>query len=352
MQSFYSLTPDKIATLASPRILTEQHLNSLYSHVYRKRSPDPTLVTGIPKQLIAKLSQYPAGPIKIKTYEQSKYDHSVKFLFELHDGNCIETVLMPEANRLTLCLSSQVGCRQACTFCHTGRLGLIRNLTTAEIVGQVASALHWIDQNPEWSVVAKAAPHVKVSNIVFMGMGEPLDNTPAIIDSVKIFCHTAGLQIAMRRISVSTSGHLDGMKELFESLPKVSLALSLHSPFEQERSKVMPINRRWSIKELLDYIKMKQAQGTGTVFVQYTLLGGVNDSSDHARALVNLLEGMNVKVNLIPFNAFSGTLFKAPTPEQLAIFRDILHNSSIRVMVRFSKGQDIAAACGQLANTK
>jgi 23S rRNA (adenine2503-C2)-methyltransferase len=289
----------------------------------------------------------------------SRYDHSVKFLFQLPGvapaespsaESRIETVLMPEKNRITLCVSSQVGCRQACTFCHTGRMGLQRNLTAGEIVGQLVAANAWIAAHPQWLEDLKLPPFQRVTNIVFMGMGEPLDNVEEVARAIEIMTDALGPAIALRRISVSTAGHLDGLARMLELHPQVRLALSVHSPFEAERSRIMPINRRWPLSAVLAAIHRAQQTQPHEVLLQYTLIHGVNDSLEHARELVRITEGLRIKVNLIPLNEIDPSRFCSPARESVEAFRDYLHQSGLRVMVRYSKGQDIAAACGQLVS--
>lgn len=293
-------------------------------------------------------SQFSLDPVRIGVSHISAYDMSVKFEMVLGDGERIETVLMPEAKRITICVSSQVGCRQACTFCHTGRMGLRRNLTAGEIVGQLWAATQWLRAHPEWLVANRLPSDQRVTNMVFMGMGEPLDNPQAVIQSIRILTDVYGLGIALRRISVSTAGHLDGLEEVVREIPDIRLALSVHSTDERERSRIMPINRRWPLGMVLERFRALPTQQENGLLLQYTLIKGVNDQLEHARRLVELTAGMNVKVNLIPFNRISPSLFDAPSAEHVTSFRDVIHKAGVRVMIRYSKGQDIGAACGQL----
>ena len=285
---------------------------------------------------------------EIDRLEKSAYDSSVKFLLKFADGERVEAVLMPESNRVTICLSTQVGCAQACSFCHTGRLGLTRNMTAGEIVAQLQLAQQWIDQNPLWLQNLRLPPKTRVSNIVFMGMGEPLDNVESVIKAIRIVTDQYTFELAAKRVSVSTAGHLDGLRVLVNQLPKVSLALSLHNAFDQQRSKIMPINKRWPLREVLDFLRGLDWKGR-CVMIQYTLIANVNDSSAHAQELMNCLKTLPVKINIIPLNPFLSSRLRGPDQEALYKFRDILHQGGYRVMVRYSKGQDIAAACGQLA---
>lgn len=304
---------------------------------------------GLPKNLSHKFDQEftPAKP-EIISHHQSRYDASVKFVVALHDGSKVEMVLMPESKRVTLCVSSQVGCAQGCIFCHTGRMGLLRNLEASEIVGQVWMANQWIKDNPEWLRLTRLPPLQKITNIVFMGMGEPLDNVSAVAKAITILTNPYGMNIAKRKISVSTAGHLDGLEEMLTIHPDVRLAISVHSAFETERSKIMPINRRWPLTKLVDMLKDLPTQKENGLLLQYTLISGVNDSEEHARELVKLFNGMNVKINIIPLNPVGPSRLKGPDTGKLEAFRDEIYKSGMRVMIRYSKGQDIGGACGQL----
>jgi len=288
--------------------------------------------------------------MSVQSEYESAYDGSVKFLVTLADHNKIEMVLMPESKRVTLCVSSQVGCAQGCNFCHTGRMGLIRNLSTAEIVGQLWLANQWISDHPAWLGKNRLPELQRVTNIVFMGMGEPLDNVEAVGRSISILTDVYGPNIALRRISVSTAGHLEGLERLLEIHPDVRLAISVHSPSSVERSRIMPINRRWPLEELLDRLRAKPNLQKNGLLLQYTLIAGVNDSLEAADKLLEITSGLNVKINLIPLNPVGPSRFRAPAVERIEAFRDRIYDAGIRVLVRYSKGQDIAAACGQLVN--
>jgi 23S rRNA (adenine2503-C2)-methyltransferase len=325
------------------------HARSLFRSAYKEGISTPWTEPGLPKSLSTHIAnEY--GPLDLTIGREllSSYDGSAKFVIQLGDGRQVEMVLMPEAKRITLCVSSQVGCAQACTFCHTGRMGLVRNLNAAEIVGQVWTANRWIKDHPEWLEKNRLPVHQRVSNIVFMGMGEPLDNVDAVARSITILTNPYGACIAMRRISVSTAGHLDGLDALLKIHPDVRLAISVHSADVAERSKIMPINRKWPLPILIEKLRNLPIQQEHGLLLQYTLIHGVNDSVQHAEKLIALVQGLNVKINLIPLNPVGPSRFQSPELERLEAFRDTVYRSGIRVMVRYSKGQDIAAACGQL----
>lgn len=276
-------------------------------------------------------------------------DHSLKFGVTLHDGLVVESVLMPEKTRLTLCVSTQAGCRQACAFCHTGRMGFTRNLSAAEIVGQVVEANRWIRDNPDWVAQTGLPAEQSVSNLVFMGMGEPLDNLEALQPALEILLDPMGWGFAPRKVTVSTAGHLDGLRALLSWNLGVSVALSLHAVDPALRRKIMPIELRYPVVEVLAFLRQQMTEKKlKTFLVQYTVMAGVNDTEESAHQLVQLLAPFSPKVNLIPFNPFSGSAFRAPTHERLFSFKGILQKASLATSIRFSKGKDIHAACGQL----
>lgn len=327
----------------------KMHAQNLFRAAYKDSNPVPWSREGLPKKYAKYCEEKFVGPnLRVVSEHLSQYDRSVKFVIELSDLRQIEMVLMPESKRVTLCVSSQVGCAQACVFCHTGRMGLARNLDASEIIGQVWLANKWISEHPQWLVETRLPPQQRITNIVFMGMGEPLDNVPAVAKSISIMTDPYGLNLAIRRISVSTAGHLDGLEELVKIHPAVRLAISVHSAIDAERSKIMPINRRWPLAQLIQKLRSLPTQQENGLLIQYTLISGVNDSLRHAEKLVEILDGLNVKINIIPLNPVGPSRLKAPETHQLEIFRDKIYKSGVRVMVRYSKGQDIAAACGQL----
>lgn len=333
------------SSIGVPRI----HARNLFRSAYKDSMPKPWDRPGLPKALLSRFTtDYRTLDLKIDRELLSSYDGSVKFVIGLVDGRQVEMVLMPESKRMTLCVSSQVGCAQACTFCHTGRMGLDRNLSAAEIVGQVWTANRWLKENPEWLTSNRLPVYQRVSNIVFMGMGEPLDNVDAVARALTILTDPYGAGIAKRRISVSTAGHLDGLDALLKIHPDVRLAISVHSADVVERSKIMPINRKWPLPQLIERLRNLPQQQEHGLLLQYTLINGVNDSVEHAKKLIALVQGMNVKINIIPLNPIDPSRFQAPDSARLELFRDTIYASGIRVLVRYSKGQDIAAACGQL----
>lgn len=272
--------------------------------------------------------------------EQTSIDGTKKWLLKVDEVNAVETVFIPEKNRGTLCVSSQVGCTLNCTFCATGAQGFNRHLTTAEIISQV------------W-VAAKKLGHTKnnrvITNVVMMGMGEPLANYSNVLPALNIMRDDLGFGFANRRVTVSTAGLVPKILQLNEDAD-VSLAISLHSPFDDLRNKLVPLNKKYDIKTLLDscktFIKDKRK---ARITIEYTLIDGVNDQPEHARALCRLLSDLPSKINLIPFNPFPGTLFKQSKPEAIENFKRICMKNGFISTVRKTRGDDIDAACGQLA---
>jgi len=272
---------------------------------------------------------------------QKGEDTSLKFLTQFPDGHSVESVLVPEKHRLTLCLSTQIGCKQACTFCQTGRMGFIRHLKTHEIIEQYWFAEILRKKMQEEGIYLQ---YKNISNIVFMGMGEPLDNLNHVLNSLEILTDPQGPNIGQRKITVSTVGILPQLEELIQKT-KVSIALSLHYPFEEERSLHMPCNQKHSLSQIIHILEKYKEK---TFFIQYVLIKGLNDTLSHAQKLASLLENVSCKINLIPLNECSSSSLERPDLEHIFIFQKELKEKGFVVTIRFSKGQDIDAACGQL----
>jgi len=263
---------------------------------------------------------------------ETSSDGTKKYLFRLADGQTVESVRIPmENDRSTVCISTQVGCAMQCAFCLTGTFGLIRNLETAEIVNQVCA-------------VAKEGP---VNNIVLMGMGEPLHNLDNVVDALKILYLDDGMGFGTRKVTLSTCGLVPEMLELAKRIP-VNLAVSLNATTDEVRDRLMPVNRRYPLKELMAACRAYPLKPHQRITFEYILIRGVNDSLDDAKRLVKLLHGIKAKVNLIPFNEHAGSDFQAPTPAGIEAFQTYLLDRNIVAIRRASKGQDISAACGQL----
>ncbi len=269
-------------------------------------------------------------------------DGTHKWLIRLDDGNCIETVFIPEDGRGTLCISSQVGCALDCTFCSTARQGFNRNLTVGEIIGQLWLAKKILQPDPESERV--------ISNVVMMGMGEPLLNFENVVKAMELMLDDNAYGLSKRRVTLSTSGVVPALDRLRDRV-EVSLAISLHAPNDALRDQLVPINRKYPIKQLLDscmrFLVGKAARERITI--EYVMLDGVNDSDENARELAVVLKDVPAKVNLIPFNPFPETRYKRSSNNRIHRFRDILEAAGLIVMTRKTRGDDIDAACGQLA---
>ncbi|MDJ0624466.1 MAG: 23S rRNA (adenine(2503)-C(2))-methyltransferase RlmN [Desulfocapsaceae bacterium] len=272
-------------------------------------------------------------------------DGTVKMGFELSDGYMVEAVLIPEEDRNTLCVSSQVGCAMQCSFCLTGTMGFIRNLSPAEIVNQVCAARDYLLAQPDKSLIGPR----EVTNIVFMGMGEPLNNLDNVLTSISILTEQKGLDFTGRRITVSTCGIVPRMHELGEK-SSVNLAVSLHAINDATRNTLMPINRKYPLDVLLEACRTYPMPKRRRIMFEYILLDGINDSLEEAEELARRLRNIPCKINLLAYNESDGLPYKSPTREKLIAFQDVLRKHHYSVFIRTSRGADIAAACGQLAS--
>ena len=275
---------------------------------------------------------------------QDSSDGTRKWLIKVEGGSCIEMVYIPEKDRGTLCVSSQIGCALDCSFCATGKQGFNRDLSTAEIIGQLWIAAESFDQ------FGTKSPR-RVTNVVMMGMGEPLMNFDNVVDAMNLMMEDNAYGLSKRRVTLSTAGVVPALDQLAE-VTDVSLAISLHAPNDELRNELVPINRKYSVTEFVqsakNYIE-KMPDNRRKATVEYTLMDQVNDRSVHARELAILLKDLPCKINLIPFNPFPGSDYKRVTNTALNRFRDILQGEGYTVTVRTTRGDDIAAACGQLA---
>jgi len=267
---------------------------------------------------------------------QESADGTLKYLFELHDGHSLETVLIPDPPRNTLCVSSQVGCAFGCTFCLTGTMGFKRNLNTAEIVDQVCQVRRDLGSRGH------------ISNIVFMGMGEPLANYDAVLNSIEVMTDPNGLAFSHRRITVSTAGLVPQLMKLGEQSP-VNLAISLHASSDAVRNQIMPINRIYPLSSVMEACRCYPLAPRKRITFEYILIADLNDSIGDARNLVKLLSGMRAKVNLIPLNPHPRCTLRRPSEDRILAFQDVLRQADLTVIIRQSRGADISAACGQLA---
>lgn len=276
---------------------------------------------------------YIANAVIEKKFE-SKLDDTVKYLFRLNDGEFVESVLMDYHHGHTICISTQVGCRMNCSFCATGKSGFSRNLTPSEMLAQIQAAQ--IDTG------------IRISNVVMMGMGEPLDNYQNVLRFLELVSSDEGLNIGMRHISLSTCGIVDKIYDLADKKLQLTLSVSLHAPNDEIRSRTMPVNHKWNIDELLKACRYYGNLTGRRISFEYAMISGVNDSDDCARELASRLKGTLSHVNLIPVNSVTGSGYKKSTAERLQKFSRILANSGITATVRRTLGSDINASCGQL----
>jgi len=308
----------------------------IFHWVYGKGIDSVDMMTNLSREHRALLSQkvYISRLIEIK--RQISSDGTEKFLFALEDDHRIESVLIPEEERLTLCISTQVGCGMGCTFCLTGKGGLIRNLKSSEIINQFLTIQKNLSGD-KW-----------ITNIVFMGMGEPLANYKNTIKAIEILTHPHGIAFSARKITLSTSGLIPQIKRLGESGLNINLAISLNASADEQRCMIMPINNRYPLPKLLDACKKYPLKKRRMLSFEYVLIRGLNDSPEDAKRVTKLLRGIRCKINLLPFNEFPGSQYKKPSEESILKFQEVLLNHHFSVFIRKSRGADILAACGQL----
>jgi len=310
----------------------------VFSWLYRPEINDFSQMTDLAKELRASLTEQACFTWPRITAIERSQDGTVKFGFKLKDDNYIESVLIPEEGRNTLCVSSQVGCAMACGFCLTGSIGFKRNLRPGEIVGQVVRVREWLpDNNPDG-----------ISNLVFMGMGEPLANFDNLLIALDILTEQRGLDFSERRITVSTCGLVPQIIELGHKT-RVNLAISLHTVDDAIRSRLMPINKKYPVADLLEACRNFPMPKRKRIMFEYILIKDLNDSESDAELLAQKLKGIPCKINLLPYNESQAMPYKRPSDDRIELFQNTLWNAGYTVLVRASRGSDISAACGQLA---
>jgi len=329
-----SMTLKELKALAAERGLPAFRALQVYRWLQRGVSSFDEM-TDLPKDLREALAAgcYIAGA-EIERKFRSRLDGTVKYLFRMHDGQLVESVLMRYLYGLTLCVSTQVGCRMGCAFCATGKSGFSRNLAPSEMLAQVQAA--------------QADAGERISNLVLMGMGEPLENYDNVLRFLELVSSEEGMNVGMRHISLSTCGIVDRIYDLAEKRLQLTLSVSLHAPNDEIRSRLMPVNRRWGVEELLKACRFYAEKTGRRISFEYAMIGGVNDSAACARELAARLKGMLCHVNLIPVNSVKGSPFRKSTQARDRLFIRILSESGITATVRRTLGADINASCGQL----
>src|SRR6266568_833261 len=330
------LLPAELETLAESLSVPRYRGRQIASWIYVKGATDIAAMSDLPKELRQKLAEQAEVALPEVERRTPSQDGSEKLVLRLGDGARIQAVLMPDEDRLTLCVSTQVGCGFGCAFCFTGTMGVERNLTAGEIVGQVMAARAGL---PAGS---------RLTHIVYMGVGEPLANYAATVKSIRILTDPRGLALAPRRITVSTVGLVGGIERLARENLRVNLAISLHATTNETRDRLMPVNKGFAIEPLLAACRRFPLPFRQRMTFEYVLLDGVNDTRQDALKLGRLLKGIRAKVNLIPFNDWQGAPFARPPLPRILAFQSVLLEQGITATVRWSKGEDIGAACGQL----
>ena len=332
-----SMTCAEIAGLCSSLGLPSYRAGQIFEWLQKRGAMSYDEMTNIPLSLRKELSvKHPIRSCSIELKQVSRIDGTVKYLFRLSDGNFVESVLMKYKYGYSLCVSSQVGCKMGCSFCASTKNGCVRSLLASEILGQIHAAQRDMD--------------VRVSHVVMMGMGEPLDNFDNTLRFLELVGDDKGLNISLRNISVSTCGLVPGIYRLMDSGFPITLSVSLHAPNDELRSQMMPVNKRYPLAQLIKACKEYTDRTSRRISFEYAMIKGVNDSDTCARELSRLLRGMLCHVNLIPANEISESSHKRSTADRLKIFSSILMNEGINVTVRRSLGSDIDASCGQLRN--
>ena len=336
MQNIKGFTLDGLTAWMAERGEPAFRARQIFQWLYQRRVDDFESMSNLAKPLRAELAaHFSLGGLERSDVRTSS-DGSIKYAFRLADGSQVEAVLMPNNTHHTLCVSTQVGCAMGCDFCMTARMGLVRNLSAGEIVQQVLEAYADL---PEGALIR---------NVVFMGMGEPLHNYDNLVAALEILTADHGFGFSWRRLTISTSGLVPAIRRFARERVRANLAVSLNGVTDEVRSRLMPVNRRWNIAELLRACREIPKEPRERITIEYVLLEGITDDLADARKLVKLLHGLKCKVNLIPFNPWPGSPYRGPDLEHARRFQEELLNRGLLATLRISKGQDIQAACGQL----
>ena len=338
---------DVLITAGIPEKQGRMRAGQIWQWIYQKGVRDFADMTNLSKDIRAMLAEQFVVAVPEVVTKQVSEDGTRKYLVRIAGGHEVEIVYIPEEGRGTLCISSQVGCTLTCSFCHTGTQRLVRNLTAAEIIGQVMVARDDLGEWPKLGVPNPPEARL-LSNIVLMGMGEPLYNFEAVRDAMKIAMDPEGISLSRRRITLSTSGVVPEIARTADEIGCM-LAVSFHATTDAVRDGLVPINKKWNIEALLDALRAyPKASNSERITFEYVMLKGVNDSDEDARRLVQLIKGIPAKINLIPFNEWPGAPYERSSNNRIRAFSDIVFNAGYSSPVRKPRGEDIMAACGQL----
>ncbi|MDF3853237.1 23S rRNA (adenine(2503)-C(2))-methyltransferase RlmN [Paracoccus sp. P2] len=337
---------EALVEAGTPERQARMRVGQIWQWIYHWGVRDFAQMTNLAKDYRALLAEKFEIALPEIVTRQISADGTRKYLLRINGGHEVETVYIPEENRGTLCISSQVGCTLTCSFCHTGTQKLVRNLTAGEIVGQVLVARDDLD---EWPKPGAPKDETRlVSNVVLMGMGEPLYNFDNVRDAMKVVMDGEGISLSRRRVTLSTSGIVPEIARTAEEIGCL-LAVSFHATTDETRDRLVPVNKKWNIETLLnalrDYPRLSNSE---RITFEYVMLDGVNDSDEDARRLVRLIRGIPAKVNLIPFNEWPGSPYRRSSWERIEAFADIVHKAGYASPIRTPRGEDIMAACGQL----
>lgn len=342
LPSLTGLTPDSLAAWLKEAGEPSFRANQILEWVWKKKVGSIDAMSNLPAALRGKLTEsFRLGTLE-HTHTQGSADTTRKFLFKLHDGRYVESVLIPanpalygeKSDRRTLCVSSQVGCAYGCKFCASGLAGFTRNLDASEIAGQV--------------LAAEQLSGERVDSLVFMGMGEPLANLDNLLEAISLITGEKTLHLGARHLTISTSGLVPQIRQLAEHPQQIRLAISLHGATDDVRQQIMPINRKWPVAELFDSLEYWNSRKNQKLTLEYILIEGVNDALEQAEILARKARKIQAKVNLIPYNTVDGLEWKRPSDTRCRAFRDVLKNAGVIANLRLEKGHDIDAACGQL----
>ena len=336
-QNFFGTSETELKEIFCEWNVETYRVHQVFTWVYHYNCRDFSEMSNISKSLRSKLAEnFHFSLPKIQQRTHSK-DGSIKYLMELNDGAVVESVWMPSESRKTLCLSTQVGCRLNCSFCLTASLGLKRNLTAGEIIGQHIAINEELEEKDQ------------ITNVVFMGMGEPLDNYVPVVNALRIMTSPEAMKVSTRKVTVSTSGLVEKIKAFQEENLHINLAISLNASDNATRDWLMPINKKYPIEVLIDCLKKYPLKPQRRHTIEYVLLEGINDSDEDAERLAKWLQGVPCKINLIPFNFFDSSEYRPPSENRVLDFQNYLMKRNFSAFIRKNRATDILGACGQLA---